>query len=78
MWSAVNALRVGQAFQPVACLTQLPTAAAERREESRGAHFRSDFPEPRPEWRARQLVTARVSAESIELGIERAPEAPRS
>jgi L-aspartate oxidase len=31
--------------------------AALRREESRGGHFRTDFPEPRPEWRLRQAVT---------------------
>jgi L-aspartate oxidase len=31
--------------------------AALRRRESRGGHFRTDFPEPRPEWRFRQAVT---------------------
>jgi L-aspartate oxidase len=31
--------------------------AALRREESRGGHFRKDFPEPRPEWQVRQAVT---------------------
>jgi L-aspartate oxidase len=30
--------------------------AALRREESRGGHFRSDFPDPHPEWRLRQVV----------------------
>jgi L-aspartate oxidase len=30
--------------------------AALRREESRGAHYRLDFPGPRPEWRRRQLL----------------------
>ena len=31
--------------------------AALRREESRGGHYRSDFPEARPEWRLRQAVS---------------------
>jgi len=33
--------------------------AALRRRESRGGHFRSDFPETRPEWRFRQAVSTR-------------------
>jgi L-aspartate oxidase len=31
-------------------LGRLVTEAAREREESRGAHYRRDFPEPRPEW----------------------------
>jgi aspartate oxidase len=30
---------------------------AGRREESRGGHWRRDFPGPRPEWRVRQTAT---------------------
>jgi L-aspartate oxidase len=33
--------------------------AARRREESRGGHFRTDFPESDPAWRLRQMVTRR-------------------
>jgi L-aspartate oxidase len=36
--------------------------AALRREESRGAHYRIDFPEPRREWRRRQVFTLRPHA----------------
>jgi L-aspartate oxidase len=32
--------------------------AALRRRESRGGHFRSDFPETRPGWRVRQAVSS--------------------
>ncbi|MGH2555715.1 MAG: L-aspartate oxidase [Actinomycetota bacterium] len=43
---------------PAATLTAwLVARAALRREESRGGHYRSDFPEPRPEWRLRQKVS---------------------
>jgi L-aspartate oxidase len=37
----------------------LLATAARRREESRGGHFRSDFPVPDPRWRLRQVVTRR-------------------
>ena len=39
-WEATNLLTVGSAV----------VAAAAAREESRGCHRRSDFPEPRDEW----------------------------
>jgi L-aspartate oxidase len=44
--------------------------AAWRRRESRGAHFRTDFPAPRSEWQMRQSFTAQVDAGNIRLVFE--------
>ncbi|MFP5234245.1 MAG: L-aspartate oxidase [Acidobacteriota bacterium] len=52
-------------------LARVVVAAALAREESRGAHFRSDFPTPRPEWR-RSLVY-RAPAQSLrQSGMQQA------
>ena len=36
---------------------RLITECALRRKESRGGHYRSDYPEPRPEWQRRSSIT---------------------
>jgi len=48
----------------------LIAAAAERRRESRGAHFRSDHPRPDESWRFRQFLTARVGPRDIEVRFD--------
>ena len=47
--------RAGYELRALVGSARLATEAALRREESRGAHFRRDFPEPREDWR-RHLV----------------------
>jgi L-aspartate oxidase len=44
-------------FRNIATSARLIAAAALAREESRGGHFRSDFPEPREIWRHRTFLT---------------------
>ncbi len=39
-------------------------SAAHRRQESRGAHFRDDFPKPRDDWKANIILT-RVQGETV-------------
>ena len=51
-----RALRWSEARNLV-LVAQLVALAALDREESRGAHYREDFPEPLPEWRRRQSLT---------------------
>jgi len=40
------------------CVARLLTAAALERRESRGGHYRSDFPAPDPAWQRRLYLTA--------------------
>jgi L-aspartate oxidase len=52
--------RDSQELADLLLCARLTTEAALKREESRGAHFRTDFPDPREEWR-RHLVYRRSS-----------------
>jgi L-aspartate oxidase len=51
------ASRVIEPDRPATLVAWLLAEAALRREESRGGHYRRDFPEARPEWRVRQVVS---------------------
>jgi len=66
-WSRVRPLDDGVARETgnLALLGWVMAEAARRRQESRGAHYRLDFPEPRPEWRHRQLFTVRCRRERL-------------
>ena len=50
--------RPSQELGDLLTCSRLVTEAALTREESRGAHYRDDFPEPREDWR-RHLVFRR-------------------
>jgi L-aspartate oxidase len=52
-----EALRLAGELGNMLAVARLITLAASRRTESRGAHFRSDYPEPRAEWERRQELT---------------------
>ena len=59
-------------FQNVLTTAKLMTVAALTREESRGGHFRTDFPAPREEWRRRSAMTleeAERRAERVLVGV---------
>ncbi len=55
---------------------QLLAAAARERRESRGGHFRSDFPTPRPDWRCRLALTWHEDGAGGRITFERRAVAP--
>jgi L-aspartate oxidase len=46
-------------------VARLVAAAALARRESRGGHYRSDFPQPDPEWQRRQFLTAAPDGSAV-------------
>ncbi|MGH7536638.1 MAG: L-aspartate oxidase, partial [Gemmatimonadales bacterium] len=57
--------REGIEARNLVLLGEMVCRAALEREESRGAHFRSDFPGPREEWRRHLAVRAPAPAEDV-------------
>jgi L-aspartate oxidase len=63
-WELVNMLTVAR----------LATFGALAREESRGVHFRLDFPDTRPEWRVHTILSPVLEGERIaRVHLEREP-----
>jgi L-aspartate oxidase len=56
----------------LAVVGALVAASARRREESRGAHYRTDFPQSVEALRHRQFLTAEVGADGVACRFERA------
>jgi L-aspartate oxidase len=69
--AAVEAAARSRQLTNMAVAARLVAAAALAREESRGGHYRADFPEPRDEWRQRTL-TRLADANRIAAGAVRA------
>ncbi len=54
----------------------LVAAAAAHRCESRGAHFRADFPHPEEAWRFRQFLAVEIHGHEVAVRFAPPPEAP--
>jgi len=54
---SANSIKCWTEARNVLLVARLVTLAAMQRTESRGAHFRDDYPNPVPEWKRRQLLT---------------------
>jgi L-aspartate oxidase len=52
----------GWELQNMLTVSRLVCMSARQREESRGVHYRSDFPEASPSWQ-RHIITANASRE---------------
>lgn len=58
------------AFANTLTTAKLVAVSALKREESRGAHFRTDFPEAKPEWRHRSHVTLAEADKFVQNHME--------
>lgn len=60
-------------FSNISVTAKMIAVAALKREESRGGHFRSDFPEPHEPWKHRTYLTLAEADEAVREIGERAP-----
>lgn len=58
------------AFRNVLATAKLVAICALRREESRGGHFRTDFPKKRPEWQHRTFLTLADAETTVDEMME--------
>jgi len=68
-------------LQNMLTIARASALSALAREESRGTHYREDFPEPRAAWRAHTVLTPQLEGEgvrSVQLGRDRVRESVAS